>query len=395
MASNMTIQMQRFVASTTSMLQMLRSACEKKQQSGQLVRDKDIRSAVRFMGSSDQFIQSIKDQSNEFDYSRFIKKAFATLRGEVSLEYLVAKDPRLFAQRDQDRKIITILPGIDIGFGYNCLDHLAEPTAEPHADAEPEAKPEAKPEPEAKPDKSDTAMFWQYMYLFSSSIFNMIQLTNEQKFAKYVHVRQTLEQIEKDMAKTGIWFDNKMFNPFVGLSQSDQTDYGVEQMFTGGELPRQQTMDMGSILGSLGIDKMFDEEKLNEELKGLGEQQIDEATTRIAELLGATDNPEVKEVCGVLINDIVAGFKENGISNMSETIRRVAENAKNNIEVSKMKKTADSMKHFMSNSEDMLKNMKDDQGNPIGDKLLGAIGGNGTGMPNMMDLMKMMSGMKK
>jgi hypothetical protein len=133
----------------------------------------------------------------------------------------------------------------------------------------------------------------------------------------------------------------------------------------------------------LGVDKMFDEKKLNEELKEIGDKQINEATEKIVGLLGASNNPEVKDVCNILIQDIVNNFKENGISNIGDTLKKVAENAKKNIEISKMKKTAESMKFFMANSQNNMKDMKDANGNPIGQQMM-----NSMAIPlNMMNFM--------
>jgi hypothetical protein len=123
----------------------------------------------------------------------------------------------------------------------------------------------------------------------------------------------------------------------------------------------------------LGIDKMFDEKKLHEELKNFNEQHANEATDKIVGMLGAANNPEIREVCNILINDIVRDFKENGLSNVSETLMKVAENAKRNIDINKMRKTADSMKHFMANGQEAMKDMKDANGNPIGQQLINSM----------------------
>lgn len=343
-------QIQRFTVSSISLLNLLQTACNAQDKTKLDAREQ--RSIQRFMDSSQKFIDNMKDSEVNFDYTRFIKKAFSTLRTEEHCTYIREKNAAIFDIRDTENKIVTILPGIDIKVGYR---YLGEP---------------------------ESINFWQYMYLFVSSVFNLIKSSNEEKFTKHPHLSETLTSLEEEMAKTGIMFNNQIFNPFIGVG-NDRTDYSVNDMFTGGPLPNKQNVTIDSVLSMLGVDKMFDEKKLNEELKNIGEDQINEATDRIVSMLGASNNQEVKEVCNVLIKDIVQNFKENGIGNVSDTLKRVAENAKKNIEINKMKKTAESMKFFMANSQEKMKDMKDSNGNPVGQQIL-----NSMSVPmSMMNLM--------
>jgi len=337
------VQIQRFTASTVSMLDLLKTACSKQDKTE--LTDRDIRSIDRFLTSSQAFIDQMRDTDNEFDFTRFIRKAFTTLKIKEHCEYLVNKDKRLFEVRDNDNKIQTILAGIDLKIGYNAL---TEP---------------------------DTVSFWQYMYLFTSSVFHLIKTSNETAFEKkYQYVTETLEILEADIAKTGVMFNNQIFNPFLGVGNNRTgSGYSVEEMFTGGELPKQQSVSIESVLSMLGVDKMFDEKKLQEELKGFTDEHASQATDKIVGLLGASDKPEVREVCNTLIKDIVADFKINGMSNVGETLKKVAENAKMTIDPNKMKQTAHSMKGFMANGQEAMKDMKDANGNPIGQQLMNSM----------------------
>lgn len=339
-------QIQRFTVSSIGMLNLLQDVCSRKQTDDpSSLQDKENRSIEKFIESSHKFVKCMRDTENEFDYTRFIKKSFKTLKPEQQCLQLKSKDPELFNVRDEENKIVTILPGLDLRCGYKYMN------------------------------EAENKLFWQYMYLFSSSVFNLIRNSNVTRFEKYKHIVETLDFIERDIAKTGIVFNNQVFNPFMGVDGNDnnQNNYSVEEMFTGGELPRQQNVSIESVLSMMGVDKIFNESKLNDELKNIGDEQINEATAKIVGLLGAANNPEVKEVCNVLIQDIVNNFKENGINNVGDTLKRVAENAKKNIEISKMKKTAESMKFFMSNSQEKMKNMKDANGNPIGQQIMNSM----------------------
>jgi hypothetical protein len=339
---------QLFTVSSIGMLNLLQTVCCRTQSDvNYSLQDKEIRSMVKFIESSNRFVKSVRETSEDnFDYTRFVKKSFKTLKPEAQCLQLRSKDSELFNVRDEDNKIVTILPGLDLRCGYKYLN------------------------------ESENKLFWQYMYLFSSSVFNLIRNSNVTRFEKYHHIVETLDFIENDIAKTGIMFNNQIFNPFMGVVGSDENrmnNYSVEEMFTGGELPKQQNISIESVLSMMGVDKIFNESKLNEELKNIGDDQINDATAKIVGLLGAANNPEVKEVCNALIQDIVNNFKENGINNVGDTLKRVAENAKKNIAISKMEKTAESMKFFMTNSQENMKNMKDAKGNPIGQQIMNSM----------------------
>lgn len=337
------VQIQRFTASSISMLNLLKETCSKQQD--QDLSEKMIRSRDKFISTSESIIDNMKDPDEEFDFTRFIKKAFSTLKTKSSCELLINKDEKLFEIRDESNKIQTILPGLDLKVGYGFLTD------------------------------SEKITFWQYMYLFSSSVFRMMKSSNEESFErKYSDVIESMKKIEDEIAKTGIMFNNHIFNPFIGVGDDKKGQmYGVNELFTGGELPKQQNVSIESVLSMLGIDKMFDEEKLHEELKNFSDENATEATARIASLLGANNNPEVMEVCNMLIKDIVKNFKETGLSNIGETLANVAENAKKTIDQNKMAKTAKSMQYFMQNSKELMSSMKDANGNPIGEQLMNSM----------------------
>jgi hypothetical protein len=133
-------------------------------------------------------------------------------------------------------------------------------------------------------------------------------------------------------------------------------------------------LDINMVLSQLGIDKMVDMDKLNDQLKNMNEDEIQDVTKNITEILGANNDDDVKEVCSTLVRNIVDNLKENGISNMIETLSSISKNVGDKIDPNKMKKTAASMNTFMQNSESHLRNLKDENGNNIGDKIFKTMG---------------------
>ena len=347
-------QLQRFMASSIGLLDLLRGACTRRK-AGEA--DSKLFNGIdKFLEQSDIFIKQLRDPNEECDMTHYIRKAFNTLKLKDHCIMLSEKNSILFRAKDEQNRIMTIIPGINIIVGYGLL------TSE------------------------ETTTFWQYMHLFAIAVFRLIEGSNNEVYSKqkYAHVIATLVALETEIAKTGVMFNNQIFNPFLGLGESASSSYGVSQLFTGAELPNKHNVTMESVLSMMGVEKMFDESKLKDELQNFSEENANEATNRIAAMLGASDNPEVKEVCGTLISDIVANFKENGIQNIGQTLMKVANDAKHKIDINKMKKTAHSMQNFMANSQDMMKNLKDQNGNPVGEQLL-----NSMSVP--LSMMKMMN----
>jgi hypothetical protein len=354
--------LQRFMASSIALLDLLKSSCVRRKSGDEDV--KLFKSIDKFLEQCDIFIKQMRDPNEDCDMTHYIRKAFDTLKIKNNCDLLNNKNSDLFRIKDTLGRIMTIIPGINIIVGYGLLT------------------------------SDEEKVFWQYMHLFSISVFRLIEESNPDVYAKpkYAHVLTNLTQLESEIAKTGVMFNNHMFNPFLGIGESENGSYGVSELFTGGELPNQQSVTMESVLSMMGVEKMFDESKLKDELANFSEESATEATNRIAAMLGASDNPEVREVCGTLITDIVSNFKENGIQNIGQTLMKVADNAKNKIDVRKMKQTAHSMQNFMANSQEMMKNMKDQNGNPVGEQLM-----NSMAVPlNMMKMMNpgMMAGDK-
>jgi len=343
------VYIQRFTASSIALLTLLQDVV--KTITEKTHTSKEVNSKNHFLETTKTIIENLRD--DDFDYGRFVKKVFTVLKTQEQCKQLREKNPELFNVRDENGKIQTLLPGVNIKFAYEYLN------------------------------ENNKVNFWQYIYLLSSSVFSMIRQSNGSKFEKYTHVIETLATIETEISKTGVMFQNQIFNPFLGLGEV-KTNYSVGELFTGGELPKQQNISIDSVLNMLGVDKMFDEKKINEQLSGMGDKEISEATERISALLGANGNSNVKEVCGDLVKEIVTNLRTNGLNNIGETLRTVAEKAKSKIDANKMKETASTMKNFMTNGQERLKDLKDEKGNPIGQQLLNNIS-------TPLNLMKMMN----
>jgi hypothetical protein len=301
----------------------------------------------KFLIAKDKFIESVgkfkKNVKNydecdqDFTHIKIIKKAFSVLKTKESCQMVQTKDSKLFDIRDESNQIVTVLKGINIRFGYRFLKN------------------------------DDVKLFWQYFGLFTCTVFKMIKENNPQKINKAEHILKTIEVIESELNQTGIMFNNIIFNPFIGIG-SNGSSYSMDDLIKG-EIKVGEGATMESLMNMMGINKFIDESKIQDELKNITSDDINNATDKITELLGSSGNPEIKEVCHTLINDIFNQINTNGIQNIGTVLMNVTENAKNTMDINKMTMASKAMGKFFANSENMIKEMKDDQGNPIGQDL--------------------------
>lgn len=325
----------------------------------------------KFMKSSLTMINNLK--KNDFDYGLLIKKGFKVLQSKESTNFLLDEDFSVFKQKDEDGKYMTIIKGVDIRFGCKFLTN-----------------------------SRDKALFWQYMNLFSVSIFRLIEFSNEKKMKKYSNVKMATLELEQRLSKSGLMFGDKFFNPFIGIHELG-SKYSMDDLYQ--SVSKTEKMDgfgIGSILKMMGIDKILSSEKLKEELDKIGDEDIEKATNTISQLLG-NDDEDSKEVYGTLIKDMITGLKKDGLDNPNKLIDRMMGSIDKKFSKEKMEKTMNSVSNFMDNSEDRLKELKDKDGNPVGEQIMDKMKGpmeslkglKEEDLKNPMNLMKNLSGIMK
>ena len=313
----------------------------------------------------------------KYDEGRIIKKIYRVLTQYLD-KFYPEPTKALFTIKNEEGATVTIIPGLDI----NLVTYMM--------------------------DDKEMDMFWSHMYMMYISSVSMISTKNEHKKEGKVH--EVLPKMRERVLKSGLFSkDGKMFNPFIGLMTTSDgnssSEYNVETMFdTVEEIQKPTGPSMEDVFKLSGVDKLVDINQLNDQLKNVKQEDIQEATKNIAKLLGSENDADVTEVCNTLVEGIVADLKSNadgGIKGMFETAKRVSEEVGKNIDKNKMKKTVVKLSDFLKDGESNLKNMKDENGNPIGSKIMDSLKGplemaqaaskgNG-GVPNMADMMALMS----
>jgi hypothetical protein len=281
-----------------------------------------------------------KEERDEFDQSRVIKKIYKTLAQHVDMmigteENEYKPDIKLFKLRNDDGKILTIIPGLNIGLVVNTFTD------------------------------DELNSLWGHLYtVFISSVRMVLTINTHKKEGK---IWNTVTILQDRVTKMGLTVgkDKMAFNPYVGLSGGN--DINVNNLFANAEGIKQTTE---SGVGSMGLENFVDVDKFNNELKNIQQEDLDGCTENIVNMLGAQGDSDVNDICSKLVDEIAKDLKTNGLKNMMSTAQKVTEKLKGKLDPSKMQKTALQLRDFMENSERNLKNMKDENGNPIGEDVL-------------------------
>lgn len=375
---NIAVNHKYFTTSLLEILNMVKSKSEELNLNNLDQNDKQQKKLfnghTKLRNACDELKKGFTD-SVDYDQGRIIKKIY-----KVITQYLDNLYPNpskdLFSIKNKENATVTIIPGLDIQLVTKMMDD------------------------------DEMKKLWDYMYmLYISSVVMITEINSHKKDGK---VWEVLPKMNDLLIKSGKY----EFNPFIGVNTLGKTsddknvtsNYSMETMFENVEDYEKPTgPSIEDMFDLAGVDKMIDLKQLNEQLKNVKREDIEDATKNITKLLGAEDDPDVKETVQTLVGGIVDDLKTNpadGIKGMVKVAKEVAEKYGKKIDKSKMEKTASQLGDFLKNGEKNLKNMKDEHGNPIGEQLMESLKGplemaqmsgkNGQ-MPNMADMAGLMA----
>jgi hypothetical protein len=338
------ILMQQFASACVALLKMLREHSEQKILSIQNDTDPNhqvVQVHSKFNEKVDKYIMSL--QNGRFDFNKTLRKIYEILRPENVTTLVRDMDISLFELRNDDNKIVSIIPGINIKLVYPLLS------------------------------ESDRVYFWQYFHLMTLTTFNIFHLYNPKKVETQKHVMEMIHDIGSKLEKTGIMVDDKIFNPYLGLGSDDQK-YSMADMFKNtDDLQTGEQLSLEAMLNTLGVGNLVNEKELNAKLESLQESDLEIATDQIVNILGAGGDPNARDTCGKLVRNIVEQLKINGIGNVGNVLKSVADKSRSEIHVSEMQNTMGYVQNFMTDGQDKLKDLKDEHGNPVGEQVLNTI----------------------
>jgi hypothetical protein len=296
---------------------------------------------VRLRKSCAALIHNFTSPNPESGFTEgpLIKKVYKTLTQNMD-HFFPESNLDLFYLQNANGAVITIIPSIDIGLVARRMT------------------------------EEELKGLWGYLYMLYISAVGMILEANEHK--KEGKVWEILPAMRERVTKLGLMKDGKIFNPFIGL-QGESGNYDVETMFSNVDKTTPSGPSMEDMMKLTGVDKLIDVSQLKDQLNNVKQEDISEATKNITKLLGAESDQDVNDVCSTLVEGIVTELRANpdaGIKNLFEITGKITETMGNKLDKGKMAKTATQLFNFLQNGESNLRKMTDEQGNPIGEKIM-------------------------
>jgi hypothetical protein len=277
---------------------------------------------------------STSTENSSVDQVKIIKKVFYVLKDNMTL--IDEKNPKLFLIRNEEGKITSIIPGINLNLVYELLNEIEQ------------------------------KQVWFYIYaLFVSSVNLVYSNTPVNKHKK--SVLDMVEKFKKEMAVVSKEFGTEFlaYNVFMGVNNDDAA-INMDSLMTQDILIPGTEANAG-FLNNLGLGNLMNLSSLSDEIKKFTDNDVDETVETLGELLG--NDSDVKDVCSTMVRTVIDDLKINGVENIFDIAQRVSSKLGGSISHEKMAKTAFKMGDLMENNKDKLKDLKDEQGNPIGENL--------------------------
>lgn len=331
---------------------------------------------IKFRNTCDVLLEGFKEDNEDFDQGKIIKKIYKVLT-EHSSKLYPDQNKELFLLKNQNNEVVTIIPGLDINLVINDLN------------------------------EKELDLFWGHLYVVYITSVGMVSLINNNK--KTEKGFEIIPKLKEKVIKMGLL--NDILNSYVGVVQTT-SEYDINNMYENVEKIKEfngqdiEQMGIKAAAKLAGFDtELPDVSKLTEQLQNMGESEIKDATNTITTLLGTNGNSDATDTCNVLVSGIVNHLKENpefSFENIIKTAQVVKEQVESTVGAEKMATTKGFVKNFMDNHENTLKNMKDADGKDIDDNLMKSLEGplqmmkemkNGK-MPNMGDLFKQFGNLK-
>ncbi len=325
-----------FLYSVKSLVTMIKTKSETMAKENKLQQGKE-EAHRKLRTTCDDILNEFKSSMDDsgVDHVKIIKKVFYVLKDNMLL--LEAKDAKLFTIRNQEGKITSIIPGINLNLVYEVMD-----------DAE-------------------KKKVWFYLYaLFVSSVNLIYSNTPENKHKK--SVLDMVDKLRKEMVITSkeLGTEFMAFNVFMGVSDTDTGDINMDSLMSK-DINIPGTEANAGFLGNLGLGNLMNLNSLSDEIKKFTDNDVNDTVDTLGELLG--NDSDVKDVCSTMVKTVIDDLKNNGVENIFDIAQRVTSKLGGVISPEKMAKTAHKMGDLMENNKDKLKDLKDENGNPIGENL--------------------------
>lgn len=314
-----------FVSSVINIVNLIKSVSEL---NNDKISDEKKNSHIKLRQTCDDIINQYKNnddisKNTDVDQVRIIKKCFKVLSHNYKL--IKDKDITLFSVRNDEGKITTIIPGLNINL---CISLLT--------------------------DEEKISLWDNVDSLFVTSVKMVYTMTDKSRHDP--NIVELCDQLEQKALK-------KLNNFFMGLNIDNKSDISMDQLMSN-DITIPGTEANSGLLGKLGVDKLMNPSALADEIKKFDDNDINDTINTLTSMLG--NDSDVKDVCTTMVKSVLADIQKNGLENMFNIAERVSGELNDKIDPTKMAKTASGMNDLINNNKDKLNDLKDDKGNPLG-----------------------------
>jgi hypothetical protein len=314
-----------FVSSVINIVNLIKSVSEK---NNDTIPSEKKNSHIKLRQTCEDIMNQYKNnddisKNTDVDQVRIIKKCFKVLSHNYKL--IKDKDVTLFSVRNEEGKITTIIPGLNINL---CISLLT--------------------------DEEKNNLWDNIESLFVTSVKMVYTMTDKSRHDS--HIVELCDQLEQKSLK-------KLNNFFMGLNIDNNSDISMDQLMSN-DITIPGTEANSGLLGKLGVDKLMNPSALADEIKKFDDNDINDTINTLTSMLG--NDSDVKDVCTTMVKSVLADIQKNGLENMFNIAERVSGELNDKIDPTKMAKTASGMNDLINNNKDKLNDLKDDKGNPLG-----------------------------
>jgi hypothetical protein len=178
-----------------------------------------------------------------------------------------------------------------------------------------------------------------------------------------------VSKLRKDMNSMSkeLGAETMAYNVFMGLNNDDTAgDINMDALMSK-DIMIPGTDANAGFLNTLGLGNLMNLGSLSDEIKKFSDDDVEDTVNTLGEMLG--NDSDVKDVCSTMVKTVIDDLKMNGVENIFDIAQRVSSKLGGVISHEKMAKTAFKMGDLMENNKDKLKDLKDENGNPIGENL--------------------------
>ncbi|ARF09368.1 hypothetical protein Catovirus_2_317 [Catovirus CTV1] len=281
--------------------------------------------------------------------SEMIKKVFSVI--SKNLDLFKNKDSRIFELKEmrEDREVkVTIIPGIDLYEAY------------------------------VRFNDTSRNLLWKYLKSLYYSSIKMIYTVNGSMDPEILKIERAIKKVISETEIQNDFYEKNpysklyrkedTFNPYIGVGDDTNGNFGVDELSSGPELLGDQTAPgIGSMASLLGIDKMFNLSQLTDQLKNIDPKEIEAHSESIKKMLGDNVDEGTSEMINMMLHDITDELKKDKLSqsqNPVDSIIKIAETVAGKIAPRLDPKKMDMNKIWQS-TQNLAKNYTDQKGEKV------------------------------